>query len=163
MEYTKNEINTPIPNHLVKSFLTTSQQYSNNTTSDKDNDFDSKFQTKGLKRLKSSQNCSKKIKYAESTSSTYRKSEFENLPDQLSSKSIKTFPRVYNSSSNFSQNSSSMGNNPMKYKEVCNKNQLVCLNSDTDIQFKWIENLISLLNKKDTSDIIENKSIGPVS
>lgn len=159
LEYTKNEINTPIPDRLVKSFLTTSQQYNNDTSSEKDNDFDSKSLTKGLKRLKRSQTCSKKFKYTES--STYKKSEFENLLDQLSPESMKTFPRVYNSRSNFYQNSS-IENNLIKNKEVCNKNQLVCLNSETDIQLKWIENLISLLNKKDNSDM-ENKSFGSTS
>lgn len=149
LEYTKNEINTPIPDRLVKSFLTTSQQYNennnkfnNDAASEKVNEYDLKSLTKGLKRSKSLQSCSKKKKYTEAT--TYKISEFENVLEE-STKCTSTAPRVNNSSS-------SLENNLIKNKEVCNKNQLVCLNPDIDAQPKWIENLLSLLHNIDNSD-----------
>lgn len=165
LEYTKNEINTPIPNRLVKSFLNTSQQFNanenqlDNNTIKKDDEMDSKPQARGLKRLKSPQPCSKRFKYSETTNN--KNSEFEGLLEQLTqnSKCTKTLPKVYNSSS-YNLQSSFVENSLTKNYEPCNKNQLVCLNSDISAQLKWVEDLISLFRKLD-SDNVEHKLIDP--
>lgn len=148
LEYTKNEINTPIPDRLVKSFLTTSQQYSNdienhvnNDDVEKDIEFEPKTLVKGLKRLQSPQPSSKRFKYTETPSN--KNSEFESLLEQLSTKTV---PKVYNSTSYYSQNLASIENNTSKNNEVCNKNQLMCLNPDINAQ-KWVEDIMCLLNK----------------
>lgn len=159
LEYTKNEINTPIPDRLVKSFLTTSQQYSDienhveNDDHEKDVEFEPKTLMKGLKRLQSPQPSSKRFKYTETPSN--KNSEFESLLAQLSTKTV---PKVYNSTSYYSQNSPSIENNTIKNNEVCNKNQLMCLNPDINAQPKWIEDIMCLLNKLENSDM-EHKSI----
>lgn len=162
MEYTKNEINTSIPDHLVQSFLNTSQHYNENENHvenenfDKDNESDSYTHIKGLKRLKSPQPCSKRFKDTESSKNL----EFESLLDQLSSKCTKTVPRVHNSKSYCPQSSSTVENTTMRNNEVCT-NQLVCLNPDNYTQPKWVEDLMCLLHKLDNSDIVEHKSIEP--
>lgn len=145
--------------------MTTSQQYNenenhpDNNTFEKNNEMESKTMTKGLKRLKSPQHCSKKLKYSETTNNT--NSEFEGLVEQLSqySKCTKTFPNVNNSNSYDSQNVS-IENSTVKNNEVCNQNQLVCLNPDTNAQPKWVEDLMCLLHKLD-SDYAEHKFIDP--
>lgn len=160
LEYTKNEINTPIPDHLVQSFLNTSQQYNENENHldneniEKDTESGSITLSRGLKRLKSPQPCSKRFKYTESTKIT----EFESLLDQLSSKFTKTVPRVYNSNSYCPQSLSTTESSTMRNNEVC-KNQLVCVNSDINAQPKWVDDLMCLLHKLDNSDIVENKPI----
>lgn len=159
LEYTKNEINTPIPDRLVKSFLTTSQQYSDienhvdNDNLEEDIEFEPKTLVKGLKRLQSPQPSSKRFKHTETPSN--KKSEFESLLEQLNTKPI---PKVYNSTSYYSQSSASTENNIIKNNEVCNKNQLMCLNSDINAQPKWVEDLMCLLHKLENSDM-EHKSI----
>ncbi|XP_022164355.1 GA-binding protein subunit beta-1 [Myzus persicae] len=162
LEYTKNEINTPIPDRLVQSFLNTSQQYNENENNldndiiEKDIELGSKSSlSKGLKRLKSPQPCSKRLKYTESTIT----SEFESLLDQLTSKCTKTVPRVYNSKAYCSQSLSSVENSTMRNNEVCNQNQLVCVNPDINAQPKWVDDLMCLLHKLDNSDLGEQKSI----
>ncbi|KAL5243891.1 hypothetical protein ACI65C_011301 [Semiaphis heraclei] len=159
LEYTKNEINTPIPDRLVQSFLNTSQQYNENENHigneniEKDIKLGSVTLARGLKRLKSPQPCSKKFKYTEST----KTSEFESLLDQLTSKCTKNIPRVYNSNSYCSQ-SASVENSTVRNNEVCNQNQIVCVNPDIKAQHKWIDDLMRLLHKLDNSDIVEHKS-----
>ncbi|XP_025200847.1 uncharacterized protein LOC112598548 isoform X2 [Melanaphis sacchari] len=160
LEYTKNEINTPIPDRLVQSFLNTSQQYNKNKNHidndniEKDTELSSKTLARGVKRLKSPQPCSKKFKYTESTKIT----EFESLLDQLSSNCTKTVPRVYNSSSYCSQNLSTAESSTMRNNKVC-KNQLVCVNSDMNAQPKWVDDLMCLLHKLENSDTVEHKII----
>lgn len=159
LEYTKNEINTPIPDRLVQSFLNTSQQYNENENHhnkdniEKDIELGSITLARGLKRLKSPQPCSKRFKYSEST----KISEFESLLDQLSSKCTKTVPRVYNSNSYCPQSLSTVENSTKRKNEVCNKNQLVCINPDINAQPKWVDDLMCLLHKLDNSDIVEHK------
>lgn len=160
MEYTKNEINTPIPDRLVQSFLNTSQQYNENENHigsdniEKDIELGSVTLARGIKRLKSPQPCSKRFKYTECA----KTSEFESLLDQLTSKCTKTVPRV-NNSNPYCFQSSSVENGTVKNSEVCNQNQIVCVNSDINAQPKWIDDLMSLLHKLDNSDIVEHKSI----
>lgn len=160
MEYTKNEITTPIPDRLVKSFLTTSKQCNNNEINtnalEKENAVESKTTFKGSKRSKSPQSCSKKLKFTETTVS--KKSEFESLLEQLNLKYPNTVPRDNNSSANFPQNVSSLEISSAKNNEVCNENQLVCLNSDINGHPKWVEDLMCLLK-----DIVEYKSTKPAS
>ncbi|XP_001951306.2 serine/threonine-protein phosphatase 6 regulatory ankyrin repeat subunit A [Acyrthosiphon pisum] len=157
LEYTKNEINTPIPDRLVQSFLNTSQQYNENENHldydniEKDIELGSTTLSRGLKRLKSPQPCSKRFKYTESTMT----SEFESLLDQLGSKCTKTVPKVYNSNSYCSQSLSSVENNTMRNNEVCNQNQLVCVNPDINAQPKWVDDLMSLFHKLNNSAIVE--------
>ncbi|XP_025417063.1 uncharacterized protein LOC112688202 isoform X2 [Sipha flava] len=154
LEYTKNEVNTPIPDSLVKSFLNTSQQYNDNDTNKKSKNEDSKTPIKGLKRMKSPQPCSKKIKYTETPID--KNSEFESLLEQLSSKYTNTVPKANNSNVCGSQNVSSVESNVMKNNEVYTENQLVCLNSDINTQPKWVEDLMCLLHKLDNPDTADN-------
>jgi len=153
LEYTKNEINTPIPNRLVKSFLTTSQQqneinHDNNITSEKNNEFNIQTFVNGLKRLKSPEPCSKRFKYTQTSSSNI--SEFDTLLEQLNSKCSQT-TKVCNSY--HSQSSSSVENNTIENNYDCNKNQLVCFNSDINAQPKWVDSLMCLLNTLDNTNM----------
>uniref|UniRef100_A0A2S2N735 Uncharacterized protein n=1 Tax=Schizaphis graminum TaxID=13262 RepID=A0A2S2N735_SCHGA len=157
LEYTKNEINTPIPDHLVQSFLNTSQQYKENENNlendniEKDNELGS---ITIAKRHKSPPPCSKRFKYNESSKIT----DFESLLDQLSSKCTKTVPRVYNSNTYCPQSSSTAESSTMRNNEIV-KNQLVCINSDINAQPKWVDDLMCLLHKLDNSDTVEHKQI----
>lgn len=162
MEYTKNEINTPIPDRLVKSFLTTTQLHNENhfnDTSGKCNEFDPKTSPKGSKRTKSPPSCSKRLKYTETI--TNKISEFENFLEQLSSESLKSTHRVNSFDSYYSQTSTNVKNNAIKNNEICNQNQLMCLNSDNG-QLKWIEDLMCLLHNSESSDVLEQKLIKSV-
>jgi len=153
LEYTKNEINTPIPDRVVKSFLTTSQQHNDNDTAEKNNQFGSKTNVKGLKRLQSPQPCSKRFKHTKTDSDN--KSDVDHLLEQLNSICTKTAPKVCNFNSYCSQSSSSVVNDMIKNNEVCNKNQLVCFNSDINAQPQWVEDLICLLQNLDNTDIVD--------
>lgn len=157
MEYTKNEVNIPIPDRIVKSFLNTSNQYNENKNETDKNvpekDNDSKTPNKGLKRLKSPLPSSKKFKYDETTSR--KKSKFDDLMEQSSSKYSDNISKISNlNTTHSSQSFSTMEINTVKSNEVCNKNQLVCLNSDINSQPKWIEDLMCLLK-----DIVKHKKI----
>lgn len=158
MEYTKNEVNTPIPDRLVKSFFTTSQQYNENGNHSENNhskkEIDSKIHNKRFKRLKSPQPCSKRTKYTETCN---RSSETESLFEKMSTKCTNTVPQVYNINSGCSQSSSSSENNTIEMGEICFKNQLVCLNSDINTQPKWVEDLMSLFYKLKKSNIVIQK------
>lgn len=166
LEYTKNEINTPIPDRIVKSFLTTSQKQNENEYQsindafESDNEIDSKTLNRGLKRIKSPQPCSKRFKCTETTSN--KKSEVESLFEQLSSKTSKTKPIANNCSSYYSHTTTSTENSKTKNNEICNQNQLVCLNPDVNTQQKWIEDLICLFQSFENSEIMDQKSIEPL-
>lgn len=153
LEYTKNEVNTPIPDSLVKSFFTTSQKYnkngnhSENNVPEIDNETDSN--NKGLKRLKSPQPCTKKTKYSETSTGN---SETKSFLEQMNSGCTKPVPQAYNVSSGCSQSSSSAENN-----EICSQNQLMCLNHDVNTQPKWVEDLLCLFHKLKKSDIVVHK------
>lgn len=156
MEYTKNEVHTPIPDRLVKSFLNTSKQFNTNKDNSpkKGDELELKTDSKGLKRLKSPQPCSKKFKHAKTVIN--KKSEFENLLEQLSTKCTKSVPRIYDAGTHGLQRSPSLDINTVKNTEVCNQNQLVCLNSDTNGQSEWVEDLMCLLK-----DIVEHTTVRP--
>lgn len=155
LEYTKNEVNIPIPNQIVKSFLNTSNQYNENKNDTDKNvpekDNNSKTPNKGLKRLKSPLPSSKKFKCDETTTS--KKSKFNNLMEQSSSNYSDNIPKVSNlNTAHCSQSFSTVEINTVNNNEICNNNQLVCLNSDINSQPKWIEDLMCLLK-----DIVEFK------
>lgn len=159
MEYTKNEVNTPIPDRLVKSFMNTSQTHNNikspdnsDIISEKNNELDSKTFVKGLKRLKSPQPCSKRFKCTKTTSDS--KLELENMLEQLNSKCTKPVPKFCNSNLYCSHSSSSVENNAIKNNEVFNKNQLVCFNSNSNAESKWVD-LMCLLHKLDNVDMLD--------
>lgn len=159
LEYTKNEVNIPIPDRIVKSFLNTSNQYNENKNETDKNvpkeENDSKILNKGLKRLKNPLPSSKKFKCEETTTS--KKSKFDDLMGQSGSKYSDNIPEVSNlNTAHCSQSFSTVEVNTVKNNEVCNKNQLVCLNSDVNSQPKWIEDLMCLLK-----DIVEHKKIEP--
>jgi len=145
LEYTKNEINTPIPDRLVKSFLATSHTHNNIKSHDDSDNTSEKNNGLGSKRLKSPQPCSKRFKYTKTTSNG--KLEVENLLEQLNSKCTTPVPKFCNSNSYCSQSSSFLENSAIKNNEVCNKNQLVRFNSDTSAESKWVEDLMCLLHK----------------
>lgn len=106
--------------------------------------------------MKSPLPCSKRFKYNETN--TKKMSEFENLLEQLSSKCTKTVAKVNDPSLYCSQNSSTVENNGGNNNEVCNKNQLMCLSSDINAQPKWVEDIMCLLHKLETSDVVEHKT-----
>lgn len=162
LEYTKNEVNIPIPDRIVKSFLNTSNQYNENKNEidnvpEKNNELNSKTPNKGLKRLKSPLLNSKKFKCDETK--TGKNSKFEIFMEQSSSRCLDNTPKVSNlSTTHCSQSFSAVDINTVKNNEFCNKSQLMCLNSDVNSQPKWIEDLMCLLK-----DIVEHKKIEPVS
>lgn len=158
LEYTKNEITTPIPDQLVKSLLTTSMNNENEykpdgNTPEKDNESDSKIPIKGLKRFKKSQLPSSK-RFKSNEIPIDKKSEHEILLEEqlLNSRCAKS--KIQNSNSSTSETNKTTNNN-----EICSKNQLVCLNSDINTQPKWVEDLMCLFNKLENSIVIEHKSI----
>lgn len=146
-------MNTPIPDRLVKSFFSTSQQYNKNGNHFENdlskNDDEKDSNDKGLKRLKSPQPCTKRTKY---TKTCTRNSETKSLFDQMNSKCTKTVGQAHNVGSGCSQSSPSAENN-----EICSQNQLVCLNRDINTQPKWVEDLMCLFYKLKKSDIVVHK------
>ncbi|XP_050539698.1 homeobox protein Wariai-like [Daktulosphaira vitifoliae] len=138
LEYTKNNVNIPIPEQLVKSFLDSSTQVSKDNkhlllkNSKEDNTNDSK--EKGIRCLIDVKLDSDKVK---NSKTFYEKSDENNVTNCLSNSMNYLTSTLKNKTDEFCPSES---------------NQLMCINQNVKTHCKWVEEFISLLGKN-TSEI----------
>ncbi|XP_050419708.1 myb-like protein D [Adelges cooleyi] len=152
LEYTKNEVNIPIPKRLVKSFLKSSSKnnsHENNLENKNfENDDDSVTNIKGQKRLKNEESTNKRIKRNEPINK-----RLKTLLDVLNQDLIRVSSNKKNQKSASTVNTKS----DSRYNEADSSNQLMCFDPDMSSRRKWVEELTLLLQKNECKNIPANE------